>query len=112
MGNPSEHPLYDDNQIQIKIGDNPEDHIIGIRKEEHKEYCFFYMQRGLLEHLALAKPKELENKLNNCIPFMTSRLESCGLTTKDVHIAILQAYIEDEKRIQAGVEVIKEEMGL
>ncbi len=99
-----EKPLYEDKQIQIKIDDNPQDHLMGIKKPEEKEFdTYVSLPRGSLEHFSLTPRGRLESELDNMNPMIMGYLRHAGLNANDAHIAIRKAYIEDERRIQAGI---------
>lgn len=103
-----EKPLYEDNQLQIKIADSPQDHLMGIKRIEEKEFdTYVSLPRGSLEHFALTPRGKLESELDNMNPMITGYLRYVGLNANDAHIAILQAYIEDEERIRVGVEEMR-----
>jgi hypothetical protein len=99
-----ESPLYDDGQIQIKLAEMPQDHLLGIKNELEEEYSYYHIARSGLRTFAFSPRNELEKKLNNYNPMIHRMLRDCNLTVNDAHIAFLQAYMEDEERIKMGVE--------
>ncbi|MDD5192603.1 MAG: hypothetical protein PHH54_03085 [Candidatus Nanoarchaeia archaeon] len=107
-----EEPLYKDNQIQIKIDNGPQDHLMGIKRAEENEFdTYVPLPRGSLMHFSLTPRGKLESELENMNPMINIFLKQAGLTANDAHIAILQAYIEDERRIQKGVEEMQRAKG-
>lgn len=102
-----EKPLYQDHQIEIKINSSPEGHLLGIRKSTREAYSYFYIARGGLKDFALAERGKLEATLDSYNPLIKACANRGGMSTKDVHIAFLQAFIEDEKRIAEGVKNLR-----
>lgn len=98
----SEAPLYEDEQLMITINENPEEHLFWIKKPEEKYKCAYVLQRGCLKDFALTERGKLESRLNNYNSEIWANLTLNNLTINEAHIAILQAYTEDRKRIFLG----------
>jgi len=108
-----EKPLYEDGQLKITFLHSPEpgendkiisteDHELWIKeKDEDQRYA---LPRGCLNEFAQTKRDRLESKLRNMNPEIKSALEKNGLTIDSAHIAICQAYIENEERISRGIK--------
>jgi len=94
-----EHPpLYKDNKITIDyspifVGD----HRLSLKEKDGKT-SYYNLQRGTLHELAITPPGGIEKKINNFNPSLLDALNKEEITIDALHIALCQAYIEEEVR--------------
>lgn len=108
-----ESPLYEDEQIKITLDPySAEEQLLWI-KEVGEEYKTNYLiPRSCLRDFALCPRGKLESRLQNISPEMTFDIKN-KIGIDGAHIAICQAYHENEERIRRGVEeMIKEQENL
>ena len=95
-----EKPLYQDDRIKVDyLPNSPEDHVIFI-KEKEGEWLQYMLQRSLLRETAQTPRGNLERKVSNFNPELVDRIKTEGIGIDWLHVALCQAYIEEEKRIQ------------
>jgi hypothetical protein len=103
---PEEQPLYRDSQIEIGFNPNsPEDHyikfIVGGEKLE------FLIQRGILRELARNNRDEFQSKIDMVDEMIGYTARERKLTYSDMHVAIIQAYMEEESRRDNFVRTLR-----
>jgi len=103
-----EKPLYEDEQLKITLAVSPLNHLLWI-KEKGEYDTNYLLAKNCLKDFALTQRGKLESKLNNYNPEIWHDLTINNLTIHDVHIALCQAYIEDEERIQRGIKTINKQ---
>jgi hypothetical protein len=96
-------PLYNDDKIKIEAAASIEDHDMYIGKE------YFLIQRGILRDWALTKRGELESKLYNRNTNYIMSLKKEEITVDGLHLALCQAYHEEEKRRDEYVRRLRED---
>jgi hypothetical protein len=96
----NERPLYQDSEIKIEMHPRShEDHLLYLCSWGEEELNFI-IPRGCLRELATTPRDRLELKMRNLNSDMVEIAFSRGLTPDSLGLAIAQAYIEDERRIQ------------
>ncbi len=97
----AENILYADEDIEVGyLPDSPEDNYIAFTSDDpgRQEYL---LQRGIVRELAeTPRGDGLAQKLNNVNDLILLDARQRGLHQSDVHVAICQAYREQEERYQ------------
>lgn len=94
----TEKLLYQDDDFRITLREDGEEHNLEIRYWDKKGWENYILQRGVLRELAQTKRGGIVQRLyaisRNMIPY---HLNQIGLTPDAVHVALCQAYHEEEK---------------
>lgn len=101
-----ERLLYQDQQI--KIGYLPYsaiDHILFIREGETGEFREYLIQRGILKELATTPRGGIEQKIANFNERILSSIKKVGIKIDGLHVALCQAYQEEESRYYAATKI-------
>lgn len=89
-----EKPLYQDEKLKIEYFRNPDEHLVWISSNEHN----YIMQRGILEELAKTPRGCIEHKIEAFNSLLLSVIKESGIGVDGLHVAICQAYAEEERR--------------
>lgn len=93
-----EPPLYQDKKIRIDyLSHSVEDHLLFIKPECGEEIGYI-IPRGVLSELARTKRGGIENKLNAMNPLILSEAKQVGIGVDGLHVALSQAFREEEDR--------------
>ena len=96
-----EGPLYQDERLRIDYHPSSvEDHLLYIRERAGEEINYI-IPRGILEELARTPRGEIERKITNWNDELIYRIKREEIGVDGLHVALCQAYIEQEERIQA-----------
>ena len=91
-----EKPLYEDNQIKIDyLPTSINDHILYINYG--RKSFEFIIPRGILSDLARTKRGGIASKINTFDPSILHALGNIGLSIDGLHVALCQAYMEEEE---------------
>ncbi len=94
-------PLYQDERLKIDYHPSSvEDHIVYIKERAGAEINYI-IPHGILEELARTPRGEIERKISNWNDELIYRIKREEIGVDGLHVAICQAYIEQEERIQA-----------
>lgn len=95
----TEKPLYEDKELIINNNPScPEEHILIIGlSEEYPRYHL--LQRGVLEQLARTPYGGIEEILKDVNPIILYNLKKERIPIDGLHVALCQAYAEEERRI-------------
>lgn len=96
----TEEPLYQDGELKITYFNGPEDHELFIKENR------YIIQRGILRDLAETPRGGLISIIENWSPQILLGLESAGISVDGLHVAICQAYAEEERRVAKFVEAV------
>ena len=104
-----ENPLYQDDRLRIEPHPNSfEDHLVYI-KERNGEEINYILPRGVLPELAKVPRGGIERMISNFNAPLLHLIEQEGIGIDGLHVAICQAYIEQEERINRSVkEMLRE----
>ncbi|MDD5651435.1 MAG: hypothetical protein PHF86_13640 [Candidatus Nanoarchaeia archaeon] len=90
-------PLYKDDKLEINYLPNCiEDHFLSIGNKRG-----YAIPRGILKELARTPRGGIERKINNFNESILSVLGQEGISVDGLHVAICQAYIEEEERYKS-----------
>ncbi|MBW2978519.1 hypothetical protein KY304_00210 [Candidatus Woesearchaeota archaeon] len=94
-----EKPLYEDSQFKIDyLANSGEDHYITVKLSE-KDEISCVLQRHVLRELAKKPGGMLEKTIQVFNDNFMFCLEKKGIEIDKLHIAICQAYLEEQNRI-------------
>lgn len=99
----TDRPLYEDEQLRIDY--NPMsgmDHILYV-KDECGEDLQYLIHRGILKQLATTPRGGIESVLDNYNPQILMHIQMEGISVDGLHIAICQAYAQEEERISRHI---------
>ena len=94
----ADKPLYQDEKLRIDYHPNTVvDHILYIKEEMGRE-ANYVIPRGILEELAKTKRGGIEGKIVNFNADILHAIEVEGIGIDGLHVALCQAYEEQERR--------------
>ncbi|MDD5133661.1 MAG: hypothetical protein PHD81_00760 [Candidatus Nanoarchaeia archaeon] len=94
-------PLYQDEEIKVDYLLNSfEDHRVYL-KEGRGEELNYIIQRGILKDIARTPRGGLVSILSRCNPQILYALKEMDIEVDGLHVALCQAYAEQEERIRA-----------
>lgn len=103
-----ERPLYEDPDIRIDHHPRShEDHLLYLLR--HGEEMNYLIQRGILRTFATTPRHEVEETIRRVNEVMIEDARQRGLTVSDLGYACAQAYIEDERRLDILVDIMRSE---
>ena len=107
MSEQPEQPLYKDKQLEIDyLPTSPEDHILTVRGDERG--INYLIPRGILNQLALTKRGGIESMIATFNEGILHAIKREHITVDGLHVAICQAYIEEERRVSLFVAEFRE----
>jgi hypothetical protein len=91
--------LYEDGSIRISQAEEGRHLIKLINSRSSSGTCMacYSLQKGALENLALTKRDEVKEELESLKPTIFWELKHENLTYTDLHVALLLAYIEEQR---------------
>ena len=93
-----EEPLYQDEKLKIDYHPTSiDDHLVYLKRKDGEEYGYI-IQRGILRELALTKRGGIERKLFNSNETLLDAIKQEGISIDSMHVALCQAYHEQERR--------------
>jgi len=92
-----EKPLYEDPQLMITNFGSTDEHLLFVN-EKIGEQINFIIPRGCLKEFAETPRGELERKLHDVNPLVIAELKQERIDVDYIHIALCQAYIENQRR--------------
>jgi hypothetical protein len=96
---PEEEPLYRDDGITIDYHpESHEDHLLTLSRDDPG--LNYMIQRGILRELATTPRGEMAAKLDRSSPGLLERAAQLEISPDGLHVAICQAYHEEEERIK------------
>jgi len=99
----AEKPLYEDKNFKIIYSNHaPEEHIIYISGK--KPSSGYYLPSGILRELAQTKRGGIESKINAFNEGMLYGLKQEGISIDGLHVALCQAYAEEESRMNDWIK--------
>lgn len=94
----TENVLYADEDIEVGyLAHSPDDNYVAFLAGGH-DRDEYILQRGILREFAETSRDGLTQKLNQVNEMILMDARQRGLTQDSVHVAICQAYIENERR--------------
>jgi len=91
--------LYEDEKLKIDYFNFIEDHLLVIGEED------YVIPRGVLKELATTPRGSIEQKLDNFNKNILFELNKNQIGVDGLHVAICQAHIEEERRMNLSVNV-------
>ena len=91
-----EKPLYQDEQLKIDYLSG-EDHLLFIKEKNGRE-TNYVIARGILSELATTPREGIERKIATFNDMILFALKKEGIGVDGLHIALCQAYAEEERR--------------
>ena len=102
--NMGEGPLYDDGKVKIDYYSNaPEEHVLHIT-DKKGESSGYLIQRGILRELAQTKRGGIESKISNFNDNILFAIKNEGISIDGLHVALCQAYSEEERRMNEFIK--------
>ncbi len=105
----TEKPLYQDEQLRIDyLPTSVDDHVLFIKDHSGEERQYI-IQRGILRDMARAQRGTLERMIGtfNHMLLFALRKEDIGIDS--LHVAVCQAYAEEEERVRLFHESFERE---
>ena len=102
-----EKPLYQDEQLKIDYFERaPEEHLLYIRDlhEKKGEEMSYVIPRGILSELATTSRGGIERKIAAFNDMILFALQKERIGIDGLHVALCQAYAEEERRIRDSIE--------
>ena len=96
-----EKPLYEDNLLKIDYNPRATDEHILFVKQNNEEKISYFIQRGVLADFAKTRRGALEIRIDTYQPMMLYHIKDEGIGVDGLHVALLHAHMEEEKRIRA-----------
>ena len=94
----SEKPLYQDDKLKIDFFENSiDDHVLYIKDKSGKEFQFI-IQRDILQELAKTPRGGIESKIYAFDELILVRMGQAEIGIDGLHVALCQAYAEQEYR--------------
>jgi hypothetical protein len=113
----AEEPLYQDSQLRIDYHPSShEDHILYLKEDSMnslvsgsnpEDEFSFVLERGFLQDMARLPRGELEQMIDRIHPTLRVHLARGGVGVDGLHVAICQAYHEQEERMQHELQTLK-----
>ncbi|MDD5133061.1 MAG: hypothetical protein PHD81_02980 [Candidatus Nanoarchaeia archaeon] len=102
-------PLYEDEVLRVTLLPNCiEDHAVYHKAPGEEFECLLPLPRGVLREFALAPSGDLEMRLNTMDPTILFHLRQKNISVDKLHVAICQAYAEEERRFVRECMVVKQ----
>ncbi|MFA5176137.1 MAG: hypothetical protein WC413_02665 [Candidatus Nanoarchaeia archaeon] len=102
-------PLYEDEVLRVTLLPNCiEDHAVYHKVPGEEFECLLPLPRGVLREFALTKRGDLERRLSTINPMVLADLRNKNISVDGLHIAICQAYAEEERRFVRECMVVKQ----
>ena len=96
----TEKPLYQDEKLKVDyLKNSPEDHLLYIKQKDGEEISFV-IQRGILRELARTPRGGIERKIATFHDSILFVIKEEEITIDGLHVALCQAYAEEENRIR------------
>lgn len=90
--------LYEDDKLRIGyLPDSPEDHLLYVGDGKEFEYI---IQRGILGEMARTSRGGIERMINQFNYNILHAIGEVGVSVDGLHVAICQAQMEENRRIQ------------
>ena len=95
-----ERVLYRDDEIRIEINPTyPDEHSLYLFKKNKNDGGYVF-PRGILEELAKSNWGGIERKIHACNELILYKLRQEEISIDHLHVAVCQAYMEEQRRYQ------------
>jgi len=91
-----EKPVYQDNQLKIEFHAS-EEYFLYLKDKTGEERSYF-LPRGILQELAKTKRGGIESKIHAFNESILNAIEREGISVDSLHVALCQAYQEEQER--------------
>jgi len=91
-----EEPIYQDNQLKIEFHAS-EEYFLLLKDKKGKETSYL-LPRGILQELAQTQRGGIERKIGAFNEEILHAAKQEGISVDSLHVALCQAYAEEERR--------------